>query len=1418
MKSVPFLLLAVFILQSCCIHPAESCDIFENPLGSVSPDRDVKVGSPFKFRCTLFPDTVKNHSVTSADLILNFTDRSSPTVTLPPTSIIDEYSVEYSVENASLKDNGIYSCYVPTLTEKTPQLVCMSSVSVGYPPLNATNFNCLSLEYTNLTCTWNEPINNVKTQYILQDLLHDNKFFKRKCPVPIKPSGCQYRLDTKPVYVQSQEYLSFILVGINSLGESKQYFKIKHYEIIKPGVPTFVQFSNVRETSLVINISAPKGLQYREFVEGLIYSIKYYSVSTPLNITKEVLVTTDSGNANLTLQDLVPHTVYDFEVRCHLNIESDKFLWSDSKIATEITKSDVPYFAPVVHSSAFDYQNIAGNRTISVYWQPVPSQFENGEDFVYYIRYHESYVASRFKREASKKSSSYIKVGNKTSATIEHLDPGQAYMFNIVSANKEGKSTNDTAQIVIDKIEKMLPGPRDIFVISYGKGLYNISWKAPDVLFTQYVLFWCENYKLSSTKCDGPLNTVSVTGQTKRELILPDRNSNYQFAVATVHGFQTSGMYWAPCTVVHNMKYKVLKMELIPKTSTSLRVRWSMRCEAEKKVVKEYSIHYCPFSGNCTYNNAKHCEVDGKGPLSWPHVNLNHSSINLSLTEYILDSLTPYTCYAAYMRVRTGAGWGESSDFTYESTMPSAPGDPPGNVHAVVKNASIKVSFDPPTIPNGRITRYVIYYNKTSVDEANYHKEYRVSEDAHGKLPGSIILDNVNYYTNYSIEVTACVDQACSVPSEPIYVTTGISNPGVIIPPRVEVLENNINISWASPLLPNGPVQYYQVWVDGEAWDDSSIYNISGSTFLLLDRKCDAGSNNETQFEVRAVNLKDGNPLFGEFSEPTKTILCPLSSISLKIGIAVGAAVLILFALVGLAYYANMWYKKLAAVKRTKIQLPKGLDSPMDNPLNSYDKFKSGLKNHHDSGIPNDRAYDRLFSSNSDGDLMHTEDKRGPSGRNNSGESAASGKCHTSISSANTTKTHNSMDSGAEVESPLSPDSFSSDSGSINTTPLPFQPDLNIVDESNHLASRDSGLERDNLTTVYVPRVIPRFEEQDGLPKRHLSEEEKERILSALSNSAPSVEDEINHENAISSYAKFGYGRSQSDKNLDGYSKFGEPDASGPNPVAEFRNHQVCPSFVVHGPNRSGSLSLGRSKEDSFLLFKKKAKEHLLHQKKSPGNAHERKLYSVVGEASAPSDPASHYVPADSLPSQRTMPLQSAASAMTAPAREMQQGGEDAARSTDILDPPASSVDSVAYFLDNLNLEDVLPPDFERHLSQNDRSETTDKDSGNGSDQDASCNVKLNMNLMTLTGGGIIEGSLNDLMPSESNGSANDCCTDEFGVPEETRELQNNSPTGYTAKPQQHFAGYVDSATLLPIISARVMPQPNLADISVESV
>lgn len=50
------------------------------------------------------------------------------------------------------------------------------------------------------------------------------------------------------------------------------------------------------------------------------------------------------------------------------------------------------------------------------------------------------------------------------------------------------------------------------------------------------------------------------------------------------------------------VNYKVTNVGLIPKNATSLRVQWSLECEAQKIVMKEYAIQYCEFVGPCRPN------------------------------------------------------------------------------------------------------------------------------------------------------------------------------------------------------------------------------------------------------------------------------------------------------------------------------------------------------------------------------------------------------------------------------------------------------------------------------------------------------------------------------------------------------------------------------------------------------------------------------------------------------------------------------------------------------------------------------------------------------------------------------------------------------------------------------------------------
>jgi len=52
-------------------------------------------------------------------------------------------------------------------TMMTEKGVCTQRVHVGYPPLDVENFSCISENWENLNCTWDEPYNPIKTVYKL---------------------------------------------------------------------------------------------------------------------------------------------------------------------------------------------------------------------------------------------------------------------------------------------------------------------------------------------------------------------------------------------------------------------------------------------------------------------------------------------------------------------------------------------------------------------------------------------------------------------------------------------------------------------------------------------------------------------------------------------------------------------------------------------------------------------------------------------------------------------------------------------------------------------------------------------------------------------------------------------------------------------------------------------------------------------------------------------------------------------------------------------------------------------------------------------------------------------------------------------------------------------------------------------------
>lgn len=83
------------------------------------------------------------------------------------------------------------------------------------------------------------------------------------------------------------------------------------------------------------------------------------------------------------------------------------------------------------------------------------------------------------------------------------------------------------------------------------------------------------------------------------------------------------------------------------------------------------------------------------------------------------------------------------------------------------------LSFEPPKIPNGVVTKYKVIYSKS--DQQPIEKVFWTKDILHKEKSLSIKLTDMLYYSNYSIELAACVDLACSEKSKPVYAFTSIS-------------------------------------------------------------------------------------------------------------------------------------------------------------------------------------------------------------------------------------------------------------------------------------------------------------------------------------------------------------------------------------------------------------------------------------------------------------------------------------------------------------------------------------------------------------------------------------------------------------------------------------------------------------------
>lgn len=268
----------------------------------------------------------------------------------------------------------------------------------------------------------------------------------------------------------------------------------------------------------------------------------------------------------------------------------------------------------------------------------------------------------------------------------------------------------------------------------------------------------------------------------------------------------------------------------------------------------------------------------------------------------------------------------------------TAPTAPRNLKAAKIERDSIDLTWNRPREVNGQSMTYQLWYN-----------DHKLNIDGNATMNETFTLSllHLEAFTNYTITVVACT-RDCSPSSESLTLRTAMGEPGAMFQPKLESRdENKILISWESPEVVGGSLDYFQLQLiavmDYESVEPK-LYRIDGRarSCIIEGFKCEA---ERVEFSIRGVNsiVPSGRKLanksvncfqvreahgekqigefYGEWSQRNST-KCRKP---LPIVLMLATLISLLFLIVSIFFFIRC-YNKYKDMKDIHIIWPKGLD------------------------------------------------------------------------------------------------------------------------------------------------------------------------------------------------------------------------------------------------------------------------------------------------------------------------------------------------------------------------------------------------------------------------------------------------------------------------------------------------------------
>lgn len=973
---------SIFLATLCAYAQTErNCARGLKTPGYTEPHGDILIeyGNPLDITCVLNDNYMRDHGENSSkNLYFMLDGQPIPSEMI---EVLNSSSIRLHIEKPP-KSSAMYICKLKNETNA----VCLNNVVVGTKPLPVDDFKCISYNYENLTCTWTQPENYIKTYYNLTYFFPGRaarRYLPYSCPKIITEENqklsCVWTVLSDPQYRQAQRTFYFQLNMSNIFGTNVLNKTFSHFQHVLSGPPENLTYVNKTSESIYLYWSVPNPMQ--AFPPGLQHRVMYQSEYGEKNWQfGGIIGLTNPVYFNLTGLKYA-HALYDIRIAMRSNAAEpdDESMWSKNSSITVRTMSKIPGAPPKTNIGSFEIVSSGGNSLnntdVYVYWQQIPEDIKNGQDFSYRI----GHVQGGETR--------YIKPDEMTNAyaKFNNLSVAESHTFRIWSQNSAGQSEREST-VYVPKQAERVGEPISFIKIEFGNGKYQLSWEPPkprtfyNANVTSYTIFWCTHDRERPHQCSGYLSWDQIPNNTTvYNITFPEDKIYHQFAISANSELTSSGMVWATCTVLHNKAIgKMENVWIVRVEATYIEVGWKLDCSDRIGSVKGFIVYYCSIV-KPTLTNCKGAEqnmtIDGDSTISRANI----------------TGLVPYETYMLAVGVITKhTTQTQKSSLLYATTLEEAPNAPIDVQIVNVTNSSISIIWQKPNVTNGKVKKYTIRYkNATSVyeDDANF-EEYTIS--------------NLMSYGKYNISVMACTVK-CSKPTQVHLVTTLVGYPSKITQPGVTFQNDSfIMVEWEPPVHPRGKNNIYEVSFKGKLEYKNRTVAITNVTDPVYEIK-DCGANgkyNTFYISVRAVNIVDDIRYEGPWSDELESFCRTVPNLWLWTLIPV-----CFFIVLALFYMAKRMYFHFQEMRDVEVKLPSGLA-----PVVAAD---IGLNHWGPPKVQEDQS--RRPSADEELLLVKMSDSR-----NLSGDSSGCSSGHESVTSSLESGTHLSSTSDSGTEQPRS--------------------------------------------------------------------------------------------------------------------------------------------------------------------------------------------------------------------------------------------------------------------------------------------------------------------------------------------------------------------------------------------------------------